>query len=147
MRDEGRLISFTARFASVVTASEERLGLSARKTLIMPGRCATASIYAPEARRRRLGRHQQDADGHCPRSKSPGPASISTTSGISEGGILMALTGAERELDHANQRSAQDELMRQARAPAQMQLARNNAMRMVARSFAMPLRLAASMGA
>lgn len=36
VREQGRLIVFSARFASVVTASENRLGLTARKTLIMP---------------------------------------------------------------------------------------------------------------
>ena len=60
----------------------------------------------------------------------------------SEGGLVMALTDAERTLDQANRRSAQDELMRQARARTPTSLARNAAMRAVARSFAMPLRTA-----
>ena len=52
----------------------------------------------------------------------------------------MALTDAERTLDQANRRSAQDELMRQARERIPTGQARNAAMRTVARSFAMPLR-------
>jgi hypothetical protein len=60
----------------------------------------------------------------------------------SEGGIVMALTDAERTLDQANRRSAQEELMRQARDRTPTELARNAAMRIVARSFAMPLRAA-----
>jgi uncharacterized protein DUF4230 len=60
----------------------------------------------------------------------------------SEGGILMALTDAERTLDQANRRTAQDELMRQARERTPMHLARSAAMRSVARSFALPLRAA-----
>jgi uncharacterized protein DUF4230 len=60
----------------------------------------------------------------------------------SEGGMLMALTDAERTLDQANRRSAQDELMRQARERTPMGQARNAAMRTVARTFAMPLRAA-----
>ena len=54
----------------------------------------------------------------------------------------MAHTDAERTLDQANRRSAQDELMRQARDRTPTELARNAAMRIVARSFAMPLRAA-----
>ena len=54
----------------------------------------------------------------------------------------MALSDAERTLDQANRRSGQDELMRQARARTPMHLARQAAMRIVARSFAMPLRAA-----
>ncbi len=37
LRDQGRLAVFTGRFAAVATASESRLGLTARQTLIMPG--------------------------------------------------------------------------------------------------------------
>jgi hypothetical protein len=142
VRDEGRLISFTARFASVVTASEERLGLSARKTLIMPG---MVRYSVDLARLKRGDLAWDDVSGTLTVTLPPLEVSwpsinLNDIQEYSEGGMLMALTGAERELDQANQRSAQDELMRQARAPAQMQLARDNAMRMVARSFAMPLR-------
>ncbi|HYJ52807.1 MAG TPA: hypothetical protein VEW04_06515, partial [Allosphingosinicella sp.] len=35
IRDEGRTTVFVGRFVAVVTASETRLGLTARKTLIM----------------------------------------------------------------------------------------------------------------
>jgi hypothetical protein len=54
----------------------------------------------------------------------------------------MALTDAGRTLDQANRRSAQAELMRQARSLPATSQARNAAMRNVARSFAMPLRAA-----
>jgi hypothetical protein len=61
---------------------------------------------------------------------------------FSEGGVLMALTGAEAELDEENRRLAREELMRQARAPAPLAAARDAAMRLVARGFALPLRTA-----
>lgn len=144
VRDEGRLVSFTARFASVATASEERLGLRARKTLIMPGMVR----YSVDLARLKRGNLAWDDVSRTltvtlpPLEVSWPSINLNDIQEYSEGGMLMALTGAERELDQANQQSAQDELMRQARAPAQMQLARNNAMRMVARSFAMPLRSA-----
>ena len=37
VRDQGRLTSFAGRYVAVVTARETRLGLTARKTLSMPG--------------------------------------------------------------------------------------------------------------
>ena len=64
----------------------------------------------------------------------------------SEGGFVMALAGSEKELDRDNRQGAQDDLMRQAREPRPMQLARASAMRDVARAFALPLRAAGSGG-
>ena len=55
---------------------------------------------------------------------------------------MSALTGAEDRLDASNRKAAQQELMRQARQPLPMRLARDSAKRVVARSFAMPLRAA-----
>ena len=37
IRDQGRLVPFSARFVAMASASESHLGLTARKTLIMPG--------------------------------------------------------------------------------------------------------------
>jgi hypothetical protein len=54
----------------------------------------------------------------------------------------MALADSEKALDSSNRREAQDDLMRQARAPEPMSMARDAALRLVARSFAMPLRAA-----
>jgi hypothetical protein len=54
----------------------------------------------------------------------------------------MALTGSEQELDEANLRTAEQELIRQSREALPLQTARENAMRTVARSFALPLRAA-----
>ena len=54
----------------------------------------------------------------------------------------MALTNAEDGLDAANRARAQRELIRQARDALPMRLAREAAVRVVERSFAMPLRAA-----
>jgi hypothetical protein len=56
--------------------------------------------------------------------------------------VLTALTDAEQELDAANRRRGQQELVRQAREPLPMRLARDAARRAVERSFALPLRAA-----
>lgn len=144
VRDQGRLTSHSARFVAVVTASENRLGLTARKTLIMPGDVRYGVDLA------RLSRRSLAWDPPTrtltvtlPPLEISGPEiDLNQVREYSEGGILMALTDAERTLDQANRRSAQDELMRQARERIPTSQARNAAMRIVARTFAMPLRAA-----
>jgi len=144
IREQGRLTMFTARFVAVVTASESRLGLTARKTLIMPGTVR----YGVDLSRLRRESLAWDAPtrtltvGLPPLEMSAPDIDLNEVQEYSEGGIVMALTNSERELDQANRRSAQDELMRQARARTPMHLARQAAMRTVARSFALPLRAA-----
>jgi hypothetical protein len=144
LRDEGRLTVFVGRFVAVVSASETRLGLTARKTLILPGSVRYGIDLG------RLGRRDLAWDAATrtltatlPPLEIAGPEiDLNHVQEYSEGGIVMALTDAERTLDRANSRSAQDELMRQARERTPTSLARNAAMRAVARSFAMPLRTA-----
>ena len=144
VRDQGRLVPFSARFVSVVSASETRLGLTARKTLIMPG---TVRYGVDLARLRRSSLAWDEASRTLAVTLPPlelsGPEiDLNQVQETSEGGLVMALAGSEKSLDDANRRTAQDELMRQAREPAPMRRARDAAMRDVARSFAMPLRAA-----
>lgn len=144
IREQGRLTLFTARFVAVVTASEERLGMTARKTLIMPG-MVRYGVDLGRLRREHLrwDGPTQTLTVTLPPLEIAGPTiDLANVQEYSEGGIVMALTDAERELDQANTRSAQDELMRQARERTPTRLAREAAMRAVARSFAMPLRAA-----
>lgn len=144
IREQGRLTLFTARFVAVVTASEERLGLTARKTLIMPG-MVRYGIDLSRLRRSNLSWDEatRTLTVTLPPLEIAGPEiDLANVQEYSEGGIVMALTDAERTLDQANSRSAQDELMRQARERTPTRLARDAAMRAVARSFAMPLRAA-----
>lgn len=144
VRDQGRLTPFVGRFAAVVTASETRMGLTARKTLIMPG---TVRYGVDLSRLRRENLAWDEATRTLAVTLPPleitGPdIDLNQVQEYSEGGLVMALTDAERELDQANRRSAQEELMRQARERTPMGLARSAAMRAVARTFAMPLRAA-----
>ncbi len=144
IREQGRLTSFTGRYVAIVTATETRLGLTARKTLIMPGTVRYGVNLS------RLRRDNLDWDiatrtltVTLPPLEISGPqVDLSQVREYSEGGILMALTDAERTLDQDNRRRALDELMRQARDGTPTGQARNAAMRIVARSFAMPLRAA-----
>ena len=144
VRDQGRMTLYAARFVAVVTASESRLGLTARKTLIMPGD-VRYGVDLTRLNRRSLDWEEETRTltVTLPPLEISGPdIDLNQVREYSEGGMLMALTGAERTLDQANRRSAQDELMRQARERTPMGQARNAAMRTVARTFAMPLRAA-----
>jgi len=144
VRDQGRMVAFSARFVSVASASQSHLGLTARKTLIMPG---TVRYGVDLSRLRRSSLAWDEATRTLSVTLPPlelsGPEiDLNQVQESSEGGLVMALAGSEKTLDRANRQSAQDELMRQARAAAPMQQARQAAMRDVARSFALPLRAA-----
>ena len=144
IREQGRLVSFTGRYVAIVTATETRIGLTARKTLIMPG-TVRYSVNLSRLRRDHLAwdRATRTLTVTLPPLEISGPqVDLGQVQEYSEGGILMALTDAERTLDQDNRRRALDELMRQARDGTPTGQARNAAMRIVARSFAMPLRAA-----
>lgn len=144
MREQGRLTSFAARFAAVVTSEQSRLGLEARKTLILPALVR----YGIDLRRLRREHVSWDEATRTltivlPPLEISGPEiDMAEAREYSEGGVLMALTGAEAELDEENRRRARDELMRQARSALPMHAAREAALRIVARGFAVPLRAA-----
>jgi Protein of unknown function (DUF4230) len=128
----------------VVTSSQTRLGLTARKTLIMPGEVR----YGVDLSRLRHDHIAWDTATRTltvtlPPIEIAGPRiDLDQVREYAEGGVVMALTNAEETIDETNRRNAQQELMRQAREPAPMGLARDAAMRLVARGFAIPLRAA-----
>jgi Protein of unknown function (DUF4230) len=144
VREQGRQTVFIARFAAIATASETRLGMVARKTLILPGQAR----YAVDLSRLRRDSLAWDAPTRTltvtlPPLEIAGPGvDLNQGQEYSEGGFLMALTDAGRTIDETNRRAAQEELTRQARGPQPMAQARDAAMRDVARSFALPLRAA-----
>jgi len=144
IREGGRLASFDARFVAVVTSSQTSLGMEARKTLILPARVR----YSVDlSRLRRENMHWDEATRTLSISLPPleilGPEiDLEQAREHEQGGVVMALTGAEAELDEENRRRAHQELLRQARAPQAMATAREAAMRIVARGFAVPLRAA-----
>lgn len=144
VRDSGRIVPFSARFVSVASASETHLGLTARKTLIMPG-IVRYGVDLTRLRRSSLAwdESSRTLSVTLPPLELSGPEiDLGQVQESSEGGLVMALAGSEGTLDEANRQSAQDELMRQAREPRAMQMARGAAMRDVARAFALPLRSA-----
>lgn len=144
VREQARLTPFVARFVAVVTSTQSRFGLEARKTLIMPG------LVRYEVDLARLGEDDLAWNGEAKTltvTLQPleivGPdVDLSEVQDYSGGGVLMALTDAEKALDKANREQGRQSLLKQARAPTPMRLARTAAKRAVERSFAMPLHAA-----
>ena len=144
VRDHGRLVVRSARYVAIVSSAESRLGLEARKTLMLPAD-VRYGIDLSRLRREHLSWDEatRTLDIQLPRLEISAPEiDMSGAREFREGGVLLALTGSERELDQANVRLAREDLLRQARQPRPLQAAREAAMRAVARAFALPLRAA-----
>ncbi|HWW57755.1 MAG TPA: DUF4230 domain-containing protein [Sphingopyxis sp.] len=144
LQEQNVLVPFTARYVAVVTSTQSRLGLSAKKTLIMPGTVR----YELD-----LGKlKQSDLDWNAatnaltvtlPPLRLAGPEiDIDAISEYRDGEILLTLTDAERTLDAANRKGAQAELIKQAKGTTPMRLAQGAARTAVEQSFAMPLKAA-----
>jgi len=144
LRDQGRLVVYGARYVAVATAKDSRLGLTASKTLILP---ATVR-YGLDLTRLRRSDLAWDAPTRTltvtlpPLELSAPQFDTAAAHEESEGGLVLALSGNEKALDEANRRAAADDILKQARAAAPLDTARGAAMRLVASSFAMPLRAA-----
>jgi hypothetical protein len=144
MREQNRLSAFTATYVAVVTSEQSRLGLTARKTMIMPG------TVRYEVDLGKLGPQNLSWNGQAkeltvtlPAIEIAGPqVDLNAVREYDGGGLLMRLTNAEQALDAANRKAAQAELLRQARAPTPMRIAREATRRAVERNFALPLRAA-----
>jgi hypothetical protein len=144
MREQARLTPFAARYVAVVTSRQTRFGLTAQKTLIMPGN-VRYEVDLAKLQQRDLGWDEpsKTLTISLPPLEISGPdIDLSQVREYDQGGVLMALTDAEKALDAANRQRGRQELVRQAREPLPMRLARDAARRAIERSFAMPLRAA-----
>jgi len=144
LREQNRLSTFQARYVAVVTSTQSRVGLSAQKTMIMPGMVR----YEVDLAKLQQKNIAWDAANKrltitLPPVEIVGPdVDINGIREYSGGGILMRLTNVEEKLDSANRKAAQAELVRQAREETPMRLAKEATRRAVERSFAMPLKAA-----
>ena len=144
LREQNRLSTFAARFVAVVTSRQSQLGFTTEKTLIMPG------MVRYEVDLGKLSQRDVAWDAatrtlavRLPPVEVEGPQiDLNALREYGSGGVLATLTDAEKRLDTANRRAGQIELVRQAREPAMIRLARDATRRAVERSFAMPLRAA-----
>jgi len=144
MRAQNRLVAFVARYVSVTSAKTSRLGLSAERTLILPGDVR----YEVDLSRLREQDVSWDAGSttltvRLPEVEVAGPeVDLAAAREYGEGGLLGALTNVEGSLDSANRAAAVADLRKQASAQVPMQLAREAARAAIERSFSLPLKAA-----
>ena len=144
LQEQNILVPFTARYVAVVTSTQSRMGLSAKKTLIMPGTVR----YEVDLGKLRQSDLDWDATANAltvtlPPLRLAGPEiDIDAISEFRDGAILLTLTDAEQSLDAANRKAAQEELIKQAKGATPMRLAQGAARTAVEQSFAMPLKAA-----
>jgi hypothetical protein len=144
LKEQNRLSAFAARFVAVTTSTQSQFGLSAKKTLIMPGMVRYEVDLAKlqqkdvtwDAGTRTLGVVLPPVE------VSPPQIDLTQMREYGEGGILSAFTDADSKLQDANRRAGQQELVRQAHEAVPLNLARDATRRAVERSFAMPLKAA-----
>ena len=144
LKEQNRLSAFAARFVAVTTSTQSQYGLSAKKTLIMPGMVRYEVDLAKlqqkdvtwDAGTRTLGVVLPPVE------VSPPQIDLTQMREYGEGGILSAFTDADSKLQDANRRAGQQELVRQAHEAVPLNLARDATRRAVERSFAMPLKAA-----
>jgi hypothetical protein len=144
LREQNVLVPFTARYVAVVTSRQTTLGITAQKTLIMPG---TVRYEIDLAQLRQSDLSWDAATSRLtvtlPPLRLAGPdIALSDIREYRDGELILWLTDAEQRLDAANRRAGQRELLAQARGPVPLRLARGAAIRAVEQSFAMPLRAA-----
>lgn len=144
LQEQNVLVPFTARYVAVVTSTQSRLGLSAKKTLIMPGTVR----YEVDLTKLKQSDLDWDAATNSltvtlPPLRLAGPEiDIDAISEFRDGEILLTLTNAEEVLDAANRKAAQAELVKQAKGATPMRLAQGAARNAIEQSFAMPLKAA-----
>ena len=141
MRAQNRLVAFVARYVSVTTSTTSRFGLSAKRTLILPGDVRYELDLAklePDDVTWDLSTHTLGV--RLPEVEIAGPdVDLAAAQEYGAGGVLAALTNADQSLDQANRAQAIADLRKQAAAEVPMRLARQAARQAVERSFAMPL--------
>jgi len=143
MRAQNRLTVFAARYVSVVSSQQQRLGglVSSERTLILPGDVR----YELDLSKLQNGDVSWDGTAHTLSVKLPeieiaGPdVDLNSVKEYGGGGVLSALTNANQQLDATNRARAVSDLRKQAQGAIPMQLARQSARAAVERSFAMPL--------
>jgi hypothetical protein len=144
MRAQNRLIVFVARYVSVTSSRQSRLGFSAERTLILPGDVR----YEVDLSKLQPEHVQWDAGSQTLRVRLPdieiaGPeVNLAAAREYGEGRLLTTIFGGEDRLNQANRAAAVTDLRKQAQAETPMRLARESARQAIERSFSMPLKAA-----
>ena len=146
MRAQNRLVPFVARYVSVVSSRQERLGglVSSERTLILPGDVRYELDLAklgPEDVRWDAGSNTLSVV--LPEIEIAGPeVDLAAAREYGENGVLSVVTNADQALDRNNRARAVADLRKQAGSPVPMRLAREAGRQAVERSFALPLQAA-----
>ncbi len=144
LQAENRLTALVATYVAVVTSRQQRFGLSAQRTLIMPGRVryeVDLAALKPDAVMWHGDSHTLDVV--LPPLVLEGPeVDPSRMRAYDGGGLLLHLTDSREALDASNRQAAQVELIRQAREAVPMGIARQAARQAVTQNFALPLKAA-----
>ena len=144
MRAQNRLIVFAARYVSVTSSRQSRLGFSAERTLILPGDVR----YEVDLSKLQPADVRWDGGSgtlsvRVPDIEIAGPqVDLASAREYGEGRLLTTIFGGEEQLDQANRAAAVADLRKQAMAELPMRLAREAARQAIERSFAMPLQAA-----
>jgi hypothetical protein len=138
---QNRLTAFAARFTVAVTSEAQRLGLSARKTIIVPGLVRYELDWAKvQASDLTWDAEAKQLSVTLPPIEISEPAvELSQIQEYEDGRLLMALGNAEKSLDAANRAKLREALLKEARAPTLVKLAREATRAAVERTFELPL--------
>lgn len=144
LKQQNVLVPFTARFVADPTSRVKRLGLTAQKTLIVPGTVRyEVDLGALDAGD--LGWNGETGTLTVtlpPLRISPPEMDPAGAVEYRDGELVLAVTDAERTLDAANWKAAREEISAQARGATPMKLARTAAIQAVGNNFALPLKAA-----
>ena len=144
MRAQNRLVAFVARYVSVTSSRQSRLGFSAERTLILPGNVR----YEVDLSKLTEQDVAWNADTQTLRVRIPdieiaGPeVDLAAAREYGDGELVTTIFGGEERLERANRAAAVADLRKQAQAELPMRLARDAARAAIERSFALPLKAA-----
>jgi hypothetical protein len=144
LQEQNILVPFTARFVADPTSRVRKLGLTAQKTLIVPGTVRyeldlaqlTADDVAWDAAAGTLTVTLPPLRVSAPEMDPAGAVAYR------DGELVMAVTDAEKQLDAANWKAAREEIVAQAKGATPMKLAQSAAIAAVRSNFALPLKAA-----
>jgi Protein of unknown function (DUF4230) len=144
LKEQNILVPFTARFVADPTSRIRKLGLTAQKTLIVPGTVRyELDLGTMTARNLNWDAETQVLTVTLPPLRLSAPEMDPSGAVVyRDGELVLAVTDAERQLDAANWKAAREEIGAQARGATPMKLARAAAVGAVTANFALPLKAA-----
>lgn len=144
LKEQNVLVPFTARFVADPTSRVRTLGLTAQKTLIVPGTVRyELDLGALTERNLAWDAEMQALTVTLPPLRVSAPE-MDPAGAVEyrDGELVLAVTDAEKRLDAANWKAARAEILAQAKGAVPMRLAETAAVNAVRSNFALPLKAA-----